>query len=255
MWLQNRHQKILSLLQTRQQVSTDDLTQELAVSRETIRRDLMTLETDGLIRRVHGGAVLPDASPEEPFKKRMATHQREKIAIAKCAAALIQPGQRVFVDAGTTTSAFAMELAKIPDLSVVTNSFDIVSTMQRAESDAKVLLLGGRVLTDVPGTYGELTLSEISRFTADVAVISPVALHPEKGGGNYDLHEAEVARAMIAQSGGLIVLADQSKLCVTSQVQFCHCAQIDTLVTDAAADQQCLDRLERAGISRILKAS
>ena len=254
MWSQNRHQKILALLAARQQVTTDALSQEFEVSRETVRRDLMELENEGLLRRVHGGAVLPGPAPEEPFKKRMAAHRDEKIAIAKAAARLIKPGQSLFVDAGTTTSVFAAELAKVSGISVVTNSFDIASTLRRAASGASVLLLGGRIVTDVPGTYGELTLSEIARFRTDVAVVSPVALHPEGGAGNYDLHEAEVARAMIEQSAKLIMLADHAKLCVSSQVRFCTCGQIDTLVTGAGASAEKLAQLKRAGVKSVLKA-
>lgn len=254
MWSQNRHQKILSLLAVRHQVTTDSLSQELEVSRETIRRDLMMLETEGHVRRVHGGAVLPGPAPEEPFKKRMATHREAKISIAKAAARLIEPGQSLFIDAGTTTSAFAAELVRVSGISVITNSFDIVTTLRRSETDASVLLLGGRMVTDVPGTYGELTLAEISRFRADAAVISPVALHPENGAGNYDLHEAEVARAMIAQSAQLILLADHSKLGVFSQVQFCTCAEIDTLVTDAAVDRGQRAKLKKAGVGAVIQA-
>lgn len=255
MWLQNRHQKIISLLETRQRVSTDALIEEFGVSGETIRRDLMALEVKGLIRRVHGGAVLPNPSTEEPFKKRTAIHQKEKIAIAKSAASLIQPGQTILVDAGTTTSAFATELAKVPDVTVITNSFDIATIMRSAETGVNVLLLGGRVISDVPGTYGELTLSEIARFQVDAAVMSPVALHPEHGAGSYALHEAEVARAMIEHAKKLIMLADHSKLCVSSQVQYCICSQIDILITSTGATKEQVSTLKKAGAKKIIKAS
>lgn len=255
MWLQTRHRMILSLLASRQQVTTDTLADELDVSRETIRRDLVALEMEGHVKRVHGGAVLPQPLPEEPFQERMALHRAEKAAIAKLAASLIEPGQCVLVDAGTTTSVFARELAKVPDISVITNSFDIAATLHRADSDVEVLLLGGRIHSDVPGTYGELTLSEIARFQADVTVLSPVALDPEKGAGSYDLHEAEVARAMIAQGAKLMMLADHSKLGVSSRVQYCTCQQIDTLVTSAGAPKAALEGLKACGVARVVPAA
>lgn len=86
MWLQNRHQKIMSVLEARKRITTDSLVEEFGVSGETIRRDLMALEAKGLIQRVHGGAILPNASSEEPFQKRMALQLNEKTAIAKAAA-------------------------------------------------------------------------------------------------------------------------------------------------------------------------
>jgi DeoR family transcriptional regulator, fructose operon transcriptional repressor len=254
MWSKERHQKILAILKAQHQISTDLLADDFGVSRETIRRDLIELEGEGQVKRVHGGAVLPQPVAEESFKKRMSSNQREKKAIARRAVALIKPGECVFMDAGTTTSIFARELARIPDVSVITNSIDIAMTIQRSEHHLDVLLLGGRVVSDVPGTYGELTMAEISRFNVDVAVTSPVALHPEQGAANFDLHEAEVARAMIAHSTRLIMLADHSKLGATSRVQYCNTEQIDTLVTGADAATDVQDAFTRYGVKNIILA-
>lgn len=252
MWSKDRHQKIMALLEAQQRISTDTLADEFGVSRETVRRDLLELESEGLVKRVHGGAVLPHPVPEAPFKKRMGSQLRAKKAIAKCAAQLIKPGQCVLIDAGTTTSVFAHELAKVPGVSVVTNSIDIATTIRQSGHDVEVLLLGGRVVSDVPGTYGELTLSEIARFNADVAVTSPVALHPEQGAANFDLHEAEVARAMIAQATKLVMLADHDKLGASSRVQYCSAAQIDVLVTSAGASKEALNALSEHGVKKII---
>jgi DeoR/GlpR family transcriptional regulator of sugar metabolism len=255
MWSKARHQKILALLKAQHQINTDLLAYDFGVSRETIRRDLIELEAEGQVKRVHGGAVLPQPVAEESFKKRMTRHQREKKSIARKAAALINPGECVFLDAGTTTSIFARELARIPDVAVITNSIDIATTIQRADHQLDVLLLGGRVVSDVPATYGELTLAEISRFNVDVAITSPVALHPEYGAANFDLHEAEVARAMIARSTRLIMLADHSKLGATSRIQYCTTEQIDTLVTDASAATDLHDVFLRAGVKNMIFAA
>ena len=255
MWSQERHQKIMSLLQTSQQISTDHLAESLGVSRETVRRDLLELEEQGHIRRVHGGAVLPDPMPEEPFQKRMSLKSREKKVIARAAAGLIKPGQSIFVDAGTTTSALALELAKAGRISVITNSFDIASTLRRAKKDVDVVLLGGKIVSDVPGTYGELTLSEIARFQVDIAFLSSVSVSAEQGAADFDLHEAEVARAMSEHAEKIVVLADSSKLGLTSRVQYCPCERINTLVTDHGAAPEVISALERAGIGRVVTAA
>ena len=254
MWSKDRHQKIMSLLEAQHRVSTDILADDLDVSRETVRRDLLELEAEGLVKRVHGGAVLPHPAPEQPFKKRMSSQLRAKKAIAKRAAKLISPGQCIFIDAGTTTSVFAQELARLTDVLVLTNSIDIATTIHQSEHDLKVVLLGGQVVSDVPGTYGELTLSEISRFNADVAVMSPVALHAEHGAANFDLHEAEVARAMIAQSAKLIMLADHDKLGTTSRVQYCVPDQIDVLITSTNSTKEQLKALSKSGVKQIIKS-
>ncbi len=248
----SRRKKILSLLETRQEVSTDDLAGLFKVSRETIRRDLMDLEAEGSIRRIHGGAVLAKETSEEPFNDRITLHQREKKAIAKAAAKLIQPGQSILIDAGTTTLAFAQEIADIPDITVITNSFEIVATFHRVGSKVNALLLGGRVVSDVPGTYGELTLSEIVRFKTDVVVVSPVALHCEYGAANYDLYEAEVARTMLTRASRIIMLADHSKLGGSSRVQYCNCSDVDILVTGKKAATSQIKALEMAGIDQVI---
>lgn len=251
MWSQERHRRILSMLETNGQISTVALATVLDVSRETIRRDLLELEQGGKARRVHGGAVRPQGALEPPFSKRITTQRRAKRDIARKAVALIAPGQCIMVDAGSTTAVFAQELTRLSGITVITNSLTIAGTLQGAECDIELLLLGGRLMTDVPATYGELTLSEIRRFSADLAFVAPVALDTE-GAHDFALHEAEVAAAMIERAEQAVVLADSSKLGLTSRVRYCGPEQISSLVTDAGADPAVLAVLARGGIGTIL---
>ncbi|EAQ02152.1 transcriptional regulator, DeoR family protein [Pseudooceanicola batsensis HTCC2597] len=246
MWAKERHQRILSMLAANQQVSANDLAEMLNVSRETVRRDLVDLAESGQVDRVHGGAVLPEPRSEQPFRQRMTAQLRAKSEIARRAAALVQPGQTLFVDAGTTTSIFARELAKLSGISVITNSLDVATTLQGA--GRQVLLLGGRMAADVPATVGELTLAEIWRFHADVCFSAPVAVHPAKGAFFYDLQEAEIASAMSAQAPRSILLADHSKLGETSRVRSWEASEIDVLVTNKAAPSEQLAAFRRAGV-------
>lgn len=246
MWAKERHQRILSMLTINQQVSAHDLAEMLNVSRETVRRDLLNLEETGQVNRVHGGAVLPQPRSEEPFRQRMTAQLRAKSEIARNAVRLIQPGQTILIDAGTTTAIFARELTKLSGVSVITNSVDIATTLQK--SGQEVLLLGGRMAADVPATVGELTLSEIRRFRADLCFSAPVAVHPTKGAFFYDLHEAEIAVAMVAQASRSVLLADQSKLGETSRVRSWEVGEIDTLVTNRAASAEQLEAFRKAGV-------
>ncbi|ASP20066.1 HTH-type transcriptional repressor GlcR [Antarctobacter heliothermus] len=247
MWAQERHQRILSMLAASRQVSANDLAEMLSVSRETVRRDLLDLEKTGQVNRVHGGAVLPEPRTEEPFRQRMTVQLRAKSEIARKAAGLIQPGQTILVDAGTTTAIFARELAKLSGVSVITNSLDVATTLQGAGKE--VLLLGGRMLADVPATVGELTLSEIRRFSVDLCFSAPVAVHPVKGAFFYDLQEAEIAIAMASQSSRSIILADQSKLGETSRVRSWEPGEIGTLVTNKAATTEQIAAFRKAGVN------
>jgi DeoR family transcriptional regulator, fructose operon transcriptional repressor len=195
-WAKDRYHRILSLLSVRGQVSNDLLIQELQVSRETIRRDILELEGAGQLKRVHGGVVSTATSPEPPFKTRVVASAAEKRRIALAAAALIQPGMLCAIDTGTTTLAFAEALAGIPNVSVVTNSFDVAATIRAAQANATIILLGGNFGVDAPGTFGKLAVSQMQQFLPDMAILSPVALDADYGATSYDLPEAELARAI-----------------------------------------------------------
>ena len=217
MWAGERQQRILSLLAGNGQLSTERLARDLRVSRETVRRDLVLLESSGLLRRRHGGVIATDAPVEAPFQIRRESRRAEKARIAQAAVGLLRSGELCFIDTGTTTFAFAAALAATLDVSVITNSFEVGSLYQSSRPEG-ALLLGGRMSNDVPGTFGDVTLDMLRRFSADVAVVSPVALSAGGGAMNYRLAEAMVARAMIAQGRRVIMLADSSKLDLSSRV-------------------------------------
>ena len=250
MWAHDRHQRILAMLDARGQVGAQNLADLLGVSRETIRRDLLDLDRAGRVRRVHGGAVLPEAAPEAPFANRMTTHLRAKREIARKAVGLIGPGQCVMIDAGSTTAIFAQELARLSGITVITNSLAVANTVQGAGGGIDLLLLGGRMFADVPATFGELTLSEIARFRADLAFVAPVAVDLD-GAHDFALHEPEVARAMSGRAGRVAVLADRSKLGRASRVRCIETGRIGALVTDGGADAGFLAGLRGRGIEVI----
>lgn len=247
MWSKERHQRILALLRSNQQVSANDLADMLKVSRETVRRDLLELERERLVSRVHGGAVLPGDEAEAPFEERKGAQVRAKQDIARKAAELVKPGSSLFIDAGTTTSAFGQLLTRFSGLMVVTNSIEIAQTIKSSGADIDLILLGGQMSTDVPATYGELTLSDIDRFTADYAFIAPFAVDARHGAFSYHLREAEVARAMVQRARESVLLCDRTKLGHTSRVRICEMGEVGTLITDRKADPAHLAPFENIG--------
>jgi len=235
MWSHERQAKILAQLGLDGKVSANALASRFSVSRETIRRDLLEMEEGGLLQRVHGGAISSATiEPEQAFSARQTQFQTQKQSIGRLAATLIRPGATCFVDAGTTTTAFAEALAQRGDVRVITNSYEVARIMARGR-DCDTLLLGGRPHAEVPATFGEMTLSEIDRFWADHAVISPVAIDRQRGVTDYELHEAEVARAMIRHSQSCMVLGHGAKLNTESRVAICRLDEVDHLVTDGTA--------------------
>lgn len=254
MWAGERQQRILALLASQGSLSTERLARELRVSRETVRRDILTLEEAGRLQRFHGGVLPAGAPPEAPFATRRATRAAEKARIAEAAAALVRPGACCLIETGTTTTAFAAALLSLPDVSVITNSLEVAGLFQDRPAEAGALLLGGRVAAEVPGTFGEIAIEMLSQFSADLAVVSPVALSPEEGAMNHHPREAALGRAMIARAARVLMLADSGKLGRTSRVLLAPCARIDILVTDAGADPALLDALRQAGIGQIIVA-
>lgn len=251
MLVKERHQRILSMLSSNQVVSANELAKLLNVSRETVRRDLLDLENSGLANRVHGGATLPDKSNEETFDRRKVNQQRAKHDIARKAVSLVPVGASIMVDAGTTTTAFGQALATLSGIMVITNSIEIAQIIKASESDIDLILIGGQILSDVPATYGELTISELRRFNVDMAFISPVALHPGKGAFSFALKEAEVAQTMIDQTRENVILCDRTKLGKTNRVRFIEAPKINHLVTDSLAKEHQTEPFIQSGINVI----
>lgn len=236
---EERFIRIRTLLSTLSRVSTERIMQELGVSRETVRRDIVELEAQGVLRRVHGGVLSTRPEPEPPLAVRQAVRAREKRAIARAALRQLQPGQTLFIDAGSTTTLLAEELSALSGLTVITNDLNVALKLAGANAGRAVqndvILLGGNINPAVQATHGAVTVAEIHRYRADVALLSPVGVHAQHGATSFEHHEASVARAMAGQAQRLILLADHSKIGQVSRVVYAGLPDIDTLITDTGA--------------------
>ncbi|WP_369930217.1 DeoR/GlpR family DNA-binding transcription regulator [Xanthomonas sp. NCPPB 2632] len=234
MWHEERHTRIRDLLSTSGQVSVERIVTELGVSRETIRRDLVELAARGEIRRVHGGAVLTGDEP--PIAVRHATRVREKRAIARKVASLVESGQTIFMDAGSTMNLVAEALATRTGLTIVTNAVDVAARFaSRPGND--VHLLGGRFDAQIGCTNGSGTIAEIGRYQPHMVILSPVGIDAKAGASSFEMEEAEIARAMCSNARRIVIAADHSKIGVRSRVAWCPADRIDLLVTDRRAEK------------------
>lgn len=257
---EERIARIQALLGAFVRMSTERLARELSVSRETVRRDILELEAQGALRRVHGGVVATAAHAEPPFAQRQHIRAREKRAIARAVLPMLAPGQVIMLDAGTTTGYLAEALCGLAGLTVITNSLGIAMTLARRAGTAEsprheVILLGGTPHGDVPATYGSGTINEIRRYHADLALLSPVGLSATHGATSYAHDEAAVAQAMAAQAGERVLLADYSKVGVVSRVRYARPEDVNRIVTNAHADPGFEDevrRWRRAGVELVL---
>lgn len=233
MWQEERYQRIRALLALEQRISTDRLVRELQVSRETVRRDVAALEALGQLRRTHGGIVRPSAT-EAPIAERAQHNVRFKEDIARAVCSRLCAGQTVFIDAGTTTALLARQLAGLSGLTIITNAFDVALALRQPEGRSRhqVIMLGGELGERAAATVGGSTVNTIRHYRADIALLSPVGVSCDMGASNYDHHEAEVARAMSEQADQTFILADASKLGISSRFSLCRAEAIDLLVSN-----------------------
>lgn len=227
-----RRTKILEVVARDGEATVEALSARFEVSPETIRRDLAQLATSGALQKVHGGARRARLHAEGSFQQRLSEHPDAKAAIARKLAALVDPGETLFIDTGTTTLSCAEQLAAIPGLTVITNSVRIAEVLGRGAGQARVWLLGGGFAADNAQTVGPMVIEQIARFRADHAVLAVSAVDPASGAMDADFDEAQVARAMIAHATNVVVVAQGAKLGRKAAFRVCRLEDIDVLVCD-----------------------
>jgi DeoR family glycerol-3-phosphate regulon repressor len=245
-----RRDRIMELLVEHRRLTVEELAQQLGASPETIRRDLTELAARDVLRKFHGGAALPESGAEGAFQARMAENLPAKRAIARRAAGLFAAGDTIFVDTGSTTIAFAAALAQVSGLTVITNSVAVAGLLSRSGAN-RAILLGGEHRHDAGENLGPLALRQIEGFRPRHAVVTVGALGPE-GALDFDLQEAEIARAMIERAEAATVLADASKFGRSALYRLCPLERISRLVTEKAPPPGLAKALQVAGVELIL---
>ena len=229
-----RRHEILARLDRDGRVVVGELVTGLSVSEDTIRRDLEELAGQGLLHRVHGGAL---ASPPEtlPFERRLEIDREEKVALAKAAVPIVESARTLVVDGGTTALEVARHLPANWDGVVVTNAPPVAAALA-AHPRAEVVVVGGRLLKDEQVAVGPVAIDAFRTVRADACVLGVCAFDPEVGVTTSNDDEAQVKRAMIACSDQVVALATRDKLHASSPWVVASLDQIDHLVTDGGKD-------------------
>ena len=243
-----RHSDILRLLQQEGTVLISDLARKLDVSLETVRRDIKPLTAAGAVVKIHGAVALPSDIGEAPFEKRMRENSEAKKAIAVAVAATIRDGDSVMLDTGTTTSYLARELLGHRRLTVVTNSSDIARTLSTVNGN-RVYMAGGELRSDNGAAFGVSAIEFISHFSVGHAVITTGAVDAGVGIMDYDLEEAEFARAVVARGKRAIVVTDHSKFGRQGLVRVCAFDALTDLFTDTAPPRDISAALKKASVA------
>ncbi|MCP4404754.1 MAG: DeoR/GlpR transcriptional regulator [bacterium] len=248
-----RQLRIQERINAQQTVKVDELSEELDVSPNTIRRDLTNLERQGVLKRTQGGAMLPEiqAPARQSFDLRSRANLPEKKRIGQFAATLVNPGSTIMLDAGTSTQQLAEGLTNIQNVTVATNSLEVGYTLMTSPN-ITVILSGGiiqgnsRALTGLPA---ERFFTQIS---ADQLFLGTCGISLENGLTNRNMHEISVKQKMIEVAREVILLADHTKFGKSALSSFAQLTQIHKIITDDKAPQEIVSAIESQGIEVIV---
>ncbi|KXB55875.1 transcriptional regulator, DeoR family [Corynebacterium sp. CMW7794] len=248
MYAEERRRQIASLTAVEGRVNVTELSERFDVTAETIRRDLAVLDRDGVVHRVHGGAVASQSfqTAEFTLDARSRSASTAKSAIARAAVDYLpQPGGSIFLDAGTTINALADLISVQPNAhswSIVSNSLPIALSLA-SNGLSEVQLLGGTVRAITQAVVGDTALRTMALMRADVAFIGTNALTLDHGLSTADSQEAAMKSAFVTHAQKVVVLCDSTKLGNDYLVSFASIADLDVVITDSGAPQSFIDQL------------
>lgn len=235
---EKRKKKILEYLNIEGRVEVPALAEQFQVSTETIRRDLERLDSEGRLRKVYGGAVKLSAdSLEPPFDAKQLIHAKEKAAIGKYAASLINDGDTIMIGNGTTTIEVIRHLANRPDVTVVTHSAPAM-LLALDIFPGKVIFIGGELNKRQKSTEGPLAEQLLNQLRVNKAFISAGGVSLVDGVTDYELSEANISRKMMTRAAETFLLVDSSKFGKTTFANICSLDDVFTIITDAGCENE-----------------
>ncbi|HTN77976.1 MAG TPA: DeoR/GlpR family DNA-binding transcription regulator [Pirellulaceae bacterium] len=250
MQAEERRSRLLEMVRLRGFASLPDLANELAVSESTVRRDLDYLEESGSAKRTHGGVFYTGPSPKlAHFDQRQAVQWERKRRIAQAASQLIQDGDTLLLDGGSTTYELARLLVGRP-LQVVTNSLPVANLFTSSEA-ADLVIVGGYVHTRSGVSLGPYANEMLRTLNVRRAVLSVAGIN-DRGCCNSNLLLVETERAMMQAADEVIVVADSTKFGYSSLAHLCDLNEIDVLVADHELSPEWRERVQNAGVQLII---
>lgn len=254
MFAETRRKEIESIVNRKKAVTVEELCQVFEVSKGTIRKDLLSLEEAGKVLRTHGGAIPADEPAQS--RREMTTEEKEvrhidiKERIASAALDYVRDGDVIALDTGTTTYELAKKIAKLPNLTIITNDLAIAGLLER-ESEANVIFLGGTIRKHFRCTIGQMVINSLKDLYVDTVFIATNGMSAERGFSTPSVDMADVKKAMIGVANKKIVLADSSKVNREAFVSFAQLEVADYLITDQECDTKFCAKAEDVGLTII----
>lgn len=253
--LQKRRQtEIIQILQRNKEIRISEVSKLFGVSQNTIRRDLKQLEKMGLVKKVYGGAVINEKlpTPDLPYRIRETSMIEEKREIGLIASKLIQNGESIILDLGTTTLEIAKNLYEKAYLTVITNNFSIVEEL-KTYPHIQVIVAGGEYRETAKGCVGYYTEEFFSKiYQVDKTFLSCGGITPEGGVMNANHYELKTKREMIRAGREVYVVATSDKIGKTSFAPVCSLSEIDAIITDKNIPEEKIQTFQKLGV-RIIR--
>ena len=230
---EERRARLMKLISERGYVQVTDLVKQFDVSPVTIRRDLETMEKEGLLIRKRGGAIRRSqgVTMELPYIIKQVQNIEIKKRIAEQALGMVEDGFSVILDSGSTTFELAQKLVTKTRLSVVTNDL-YIATKLAANPDINLICTGGVARSNVFSLQGAIAETCIRNLRVEITFLGADAIHPDGGIYNVNIDEVSVKHAMIESAPKVVLLVDSSKFEVCGFAKICSLSQIDTVITD-----------------------
>ncbi|NLJ40793.1 MAG: DeoR/GlpR transcriptional regulator [Clostridiales bacterium] len=244
-----RRNRILEIVNQNGKAKVTQLAKEFSISHVTIRNDLTEMDREGLLRRVHGGAISIEKSYYDvSLNDRMYINKNEKIKIAATVASLVRDGDILMMDSGTTTCYIARALADHKNLTIVTNSMHIAREFSNNNA-ANLIMVGGNLDIRYQFTYGNDAIEQLKRYRANKMILATDGISAEHGLTAYHHQEIGVSRRMIDRANEIIAVADYSKIGKEGFTHITSLESIDILITNKkGANLKELDAIRGRGI-------
>jgi DeoR family transcriptional regulator of aga operon len=247
--IEERRRRICDLLREEGRVTVEALAPRFGTSQVTIRGDLAVLESAGALTRTHGGALPRADDSDEPLGVKQLQHHAEKVRIGAAAAALIQEGETIILDSGTTTAEIARAIRKIDlkSINVITNALNVAALLMDIPS-VRLILPGGILRRESNSLSGHMAEAALANLQADRLYLGADGIDPEIGVMTPHLPEAELNAQMIRISRQVVVVADSSKLIRRNISLIAKVEQLNMLITDRAAPEHAVEQLRQRGV-------
>ena len=247
---EERRNEILEIIHRDKVIKIKDITDKYGISVATARRDLDILEEQLYVKRIYGGAAALTPSGTEPlYITREVENRAKKIAIGKAAAALVNEGDTVLLDIGTTTLEVARNLKKIKDLTVLTSSVTIM--LELANTGVTVYSLGGKLRPHELSMSGSITLNALEQFHVQKAFIGAAGVTFEEGISDFNYEETQVRLLAIQRAKEAILVVDSSKFGINAFAVSCPLTSFHTIVTDTDLPKSFVDGISDRKINLI----